>query len=197
MAERPPDLGAGDLADPAELTHWIAHELRPRWGWLLAIGILWVILGILAFLAPFAASVAFTLLLGGLFTIGGIAQTIQAFTSRGWRGQALHVASGLLSLALGIVLLIFPMSGVLSLTLVLSAFFIVIGAMRAVFALQHRGTRRWGWMLFSSILAIVVGGLIWFQWPSSALWAIGVLVAVELIFSGWAMINLALAARHA
>ncbi len=197
MADLPPDRGPGDLADPAAVTHWIADELHPRWGWLMALGILWVVLGILAFLAPFAASVALTLLLGALFAVGGGVQTIQAFATRGWRGQALHVASGLLSLALGLVLLIFPLSGVLSLTLLLSAFFIVIGAMRAAFAIQHRGTRYWGWMLFSSLLSIVVGGLIWFQWPTSALWAIGVLVGVELIFFGWAMINLALAARHA
>lgn len=196
MPDRPPDFGTGDITDPNEITHWIVAELRPRWGWLLALGLLWVALGILAFLAPFAASVAFTYLLGGLFAVGGVAQTIHAFATRGWRGQTLHVASGLLWLALGLVLLIFPLSGVLSLTLVLSAFFIVIGAMRAMFALQHRGTRRWGWMLFSALLAIAVGGLIWFQWPSSALWAIGVLVGVELIFSGWAMVNLALAARH-
>ncbi len=197
MADRPPDFGGDDFATPAAVTHWIAVELRPRWGWLMALGILWVVLGILAFFAPFAASVAFTFLLGALFAVGGAAQTIHAFATRGWRGQALHVASGLLSLALGVVLLIFPLSGVLSLTLLLSAFFIVIGAMRAMFAIQHRGTRQWGWMLVSSLLAVAVGGLIWFQWPSSALWAIGVLVGVELIIFGWAMINLALAARHA
>lgn len=171
------------------------EPLRRNWGWLLALGIVWIVLGSLAIVMPFAATLALELVLGAIFAVGGIAQVVQAFRCRGWRGLALHVAGGILALVLGGLLLFFPLEGVLTLTLFLSAFFIVEGSVKVVSALQHRSFPHWGWVLFSGLLGITIGVLIWLGWPSSAVWALGLLVGIELIFSGWSMVMLAISAR--
>lgn len=177
----------------AALAEWGA--LRRNWGWLLALGIAWIILGSLAIIVPFAATLALELVLGAIFAVGGVAQIVQAFRCRGWRGFALHLLGGLLALVAGGLLLFFPLQGVLTLTLFLGAFFLIDGGVKIASALRHRPFANWGWLLFSGILGVAVGMLIWLGWPSSAIWALGLLAGIELIFSGWSMVMLALSAR--
>lgn len=172
------------------------QSVRDNWGWFLALGIFWIAMGTLAVVVPLAATFAVELLIGALLGAGGIVQVVQAFRCRGWRGTAWNGLIGVLSLAAGALLLFFPLGGVLTLTLVLSAFFIASGIFRAAAALQNRDTPGWGWMLFSGLLGIGVGILIWLAWPGSAVWALGLLVGIELIFSGWSMVMIALAARR-
>ncbi len=171
------------------------ERLRRNWKWLLTLGIVWIVLGSIAVVIPFTATLALELVLGAIFAVGGIAQLVQAFRCRGWRGLALHVVSGVLALVLGGMLLFFPRQGVLTLTLLLSVFFIIEGVVKVVSALQHRSFAYWGWMLFSGLLGIIIGVLIWLGWPSSAVWVLGLLVGIELIFSGWAMVMLAISVR--
>ena len=171
--------------------------LRESWGWMLAVGLIWILLGTVAIVVPFAATLALELMLGAIFAVGGIAQIIQAFRSRGWRGFAFHLVGGFLALILGALLLFYPLQGAVTLTLFLAAFFLVQGIVKIAAALQNRSTRSWGWLLFSGILGVVVALLIWLGLPSSAVWAIGLLVGVELIFTGWSLVMLALAARSA
>lgn len=178
----------------AKPTGW--DSLRERWGWLLALGILWAVLGVLAIVMPFAATLALELVLGAIFAAGGLVQIIHAVRCWGARGAIAQVLGGLLALVLGGLLLLFPLEGIATLTLFLSAFFIVQGGFKLVAALQHRYVPRWGWILVSGILSIAVGVLIWLGWPASAIWALGLLVGIELIFSGCSMIMLALAARR-
>jgi uncharacterized membrane protein HdeD (DUF308 family) len=170
--------------------------LKRHWGWMLALGILWIILGSLAIIMPFAATLAFELVLGGLLAFGGIAQVIQAFGCRGWRGFAMHLLGGILALVIGVFFLFFPIQGVLTVTLLLGAYFLAAGAFKIVTAIQHRTVRNWGWVMFSGLLSIAIGLVIWFAWPGSAIWVLGILVGVEFIFTGWSMVMLALSARH-
>lgn len=171
------------------------EAVRDHWGWFLALGVLWIILGTTAVILPWLGTVAAALTFGALLAAGGIMQTVQAFRCKRWRGTALHVVMGLLYLAAGAILLFFPLQGILSLTLVLAALFIVVGIFRAVAALQDRDLRGWGWLLFSGILSVGVGLTILLGWPGTAAWALGLLVGIELIFSGWALVMIALAAR--
>lgn len=170
-------------------------EIQAAWGWLLALGILWIILGTLAIIMPFAATLAVEMVFGVLFVIGGVAQLIQAFRSKGWKGFALQVLGGILALALGAILLFYPIQGVLTLTILLAAFFIAQGVVKIMAALRERPASGWGWLMFSGILGIVVGVIIWTALPEAAVWVLGLLVGIELIFSGWAMVMIAMAGK--
>ncbi len=172
-------------------------EIHAAWGWLLALGILWIILGTLAIIMPFAATLAVEMVFGVLFLIGGIAQLVQAFRSKGWKVFALQVLGGLLALALGAILLFYPLQGVLTLTILLAAFFVAQGIVKIMAAFRQRPSAGWGWLMFSGILGVIVGVIIWAALPEAAIWVLGLLVGIELIFSGWAMVMIALAGKKA
>jgi uncharacterized membrane protein HdeD (DUF308 family) len=157
--------------------------LSRNWGWLLALAVLMIVLGLMAVAAPVYATFAVQMLLGWILVIGGIAQAIHAFMARGWGGFLFEL------------LLVNPVEGALALTIVLAAFLIVEGIFKIVMAWRVRAHPRWGWLLASGIMSLILGALIWAEWPSSALWVIGLLVGVHLLFTGWALIMLALAAR--
>ena len=171
------------------------EALSRNWGWLLALGILMILLGLFAIAAPAVATIAVQIMLGWLLVIGGIAQGLHAFMARGWGGFLVELLSALLYLAVGILLLVNPIEGALALTIVLAAFLIVEGIFKIAMAWRVRGHPRWGWLLASGILSLILGVLIWAEWPSSALWVIGLLVGVHLLFTGWALVMLALSAR--
>jgi uncharacterized membrane protein HdeD (DUF308 family) len=169
--------------------------LSRNWGWLLALAILMIILGVIAIATPVYATFAVQALLGWILIIGGIAQGVHAFMAKGWGGFLFELLSALLYLAVGALLLVNPVEGALALTIVLTAFLVVEGIFKIIMAWRVRGHARWGWLLASGIVSLILAALIWAQWPSSALWVIGLLVGVHLLFTGWALLMLALAAR--
>lgn len=164
-----------------------------RWWLLLILGIATIILGVVAILAPLVAAVAVNKLVGILLLLGGIFQAVHAISRREVAGK---VVLGLIVAAFyviaGLILLAYPFAAVLTFTLFLAGFFIVAGVFKVIGALEMHGTTGWGWTLTSGILSFILGVLIWAQWPSSAIWAIGLLVGIDLLFMGWAMIALAL-----
>lgn len=169
--------------------------LSRNWGWLLAVGILMIVLGVFAIGAPVVATIAVQFMLGWILVIGGIAEGIHAFMAQRWRGFLLQLLSAILYLVVGVLLLVNPVGGALALTIVLAAFLIVEGIFKIVMAWRVRDHRNWGWLLASGILSLILGALIWAEWPSSALWVIGLLVGIQLLFTGWSLVMLALAAR--
>jgi uncharacterized membrane protein HdeD (DUF308 family) len=169
--------------------------LSRNWGWLLAFGILMIILGMFAIGAPAVATVAVQIMLGWILVIGGIAEGIHAFMAQGWRGFLLELLSAILYLGVGVLLLVNPVAGALALTVVLAVFLIVEGIFKIIMATRVRDHRGWGWLLASGILSVILGVLIWAEWPASGLWVIGLLVGIQLLFTGWALVMLALAAR--
>lgn len=171
--------------------------IQRYWGYFLAAGVILISLGIVVLGAPFFTALAIETLLGWVLVIGGIVHGLHAFWTREWRGFILEFLSGLLYLVVGVLLLKYPLHGVLTLTLLLAAFFLVEGIFKVVLALQNRSTSGWVWLLFSGILALVLAGLIWMEWPVTGLWVIGVFVGIYLIFGGASMVAFALAARNA
>jgi uncharacterized membrane protein HdeD (DUF308 family) len=171
------------------------EALSRNWGWLLAFGILMIILGIFAIAMPKPATLAVQVALGWILVIGGIVEGIHAFMAQGWRGFLLELLSAILYLAVGILLLVNPVAGALALTVVLAVFLIVEGILKVILAFQVRDHRGWGWLLASGILSLLLGLLIWAEWPVSGLWVIGLLVGAQLLFTGWTLVMLALAAR--
>lgn len=171
-------------------------ELGRHWGWLLALGIVFVVLGTIGLGMTFLLTLVNVLLFGLLIGIGGVLQVVHAFRARGWKAFLSHLLMGLLYVAAGIVIWGNPVGASLILTLVLAAAFVGSGILRLVIAFQHRQSRGRGWILFGGIIDIALGAIIAAHWPVSGLWVIGLFVAIELIVNGWSCILLALAARH-
>jgi uncharacterized membrane protein HdeD (DUF308 family) len=171
------------------------EALSRNWGWLLALGILMIILGVVAMAAPVVATIAIQVMLGWLLVISGIAEGIHAFMVKEWRGFLLELLSAVLYLGVGLMLLVDPLKGAVALTLILAVFLLVEGIFKIITALRVREHRGWGWLLASGIVSVVLGAMIWAQWPASGLWVIGLLVGIQLLFTGWSLVMLALVAR--
>jgi uncharacterized membrane protein HdeD (DUF308 family) len=175
----------------------MAASLREHWVLFLVEGIILVILGLAAIVVPPIATLAVELLFGWLFLISGIAGLITTFLMRQAPGFWWSLVSAILGIAAGIVLLLWPLSGVVTLTLVLIVFFTIEGVASIMFALAHKGelSGRWGWMLASGIIDLILAAIILAGLPGTAAWALGLLVGINMLFGGSALIGMALHAR--
>jgi uncharacterized membrane protein HdeD (DUF308 family) len=174
----------------------MAVTIHAHWKLVLAQGIVMMVLGFLAVAEPNVATIAIGIFVGWLFFIGGIFRALSVWQSRGMPGFAWSLLTALLAIALGLILIFRPLAGVLTLTMVLIAFFILEGITAIVLAVQHREhLGSWGWVLFSGIVDLLLAFLIWDGWPSSADWAIGLLVGINMLFFGLSLVMTALAAR--
>lgn len=175
----------------------ISEPVAGIWRWLFGTGIVMLILGLAAIFLPFVATLTIQALLAVIFIIAGAVQIVHAVKANQPKGFALRLLGAALYLGVGILLLAYPFEGALTLTLVLAALFIVAGAFKITLALHVRPVPSWGWILVSGILAILLGVLIWAGLPATARWAIGLLVGIELLFTGWTMIIFAVSVRDA
>ncbi len=184
------------LPDLDGIRHRLGDAIHAHWKLFLAEGIVMVVLGLVAIAVPEFASLAITILIGWLFFIGGIFRTISVLQHRRMPGFAWSLLASLLAVALGLVLLLRPVAGVLTLTIWLIAFFIIQGIAAILLAIEHRRhLPSWGWVLLSGLVDLFLAYLIWDGWPSSAAWAIGLLVGINMVFLGLSLIMTALAAR--
>ena len=160
-------------------------------------GILLVVLGILALLAPVMASVAATVFFGWILFLSGLLGLISTIRARRAPGVWWSLVSALIGMAAGVLLLGWPVLGALSLTAVLIAFLFAEGIVSIMYALEHRNalSGRWGWMLASGIIDVTLAVLLILGLPGTALWALGLILGINLIFGGWALIFMALHAR--
>ena len=185
-------FGAAPMLDAEK----IFGDVRKNWGWLLALGIGFILLGTIALGMSVAVTVVTVLFFGVLLAIGGTVQLIQAFRSRGWQSIGMHVLIAVLYLVAGISLMTQPVAGSLALTALLGVAFVATGILRIVMGLQIKKSGiGWGWVVFAGFLSLILGVMIFMQWPFSALWVIGMLVAIEMIFHGWSYVMLALALK--
>jgi uncharacterized membrane protein HdeD (DUF308 family) len=177
----------------------LVRALREHWVMFLIEGIVLVVLGALAIVVPQIATLATAILVGWLFLISGVMGLIGTFWMRQAPGFWWSLLSAVLGIVAGLVLLAWPVSGVVSLTLVLIVFFIVEGIATIMFALDHRTqlSGRWGWMLASGIVDLILAAMIFAGLPGTAAWAIGLLVGINMLFGGASLIAMALHARNA
>ncbi len=168
--------------------------LQRNWGWLLALGIISIILGILALGSSAFFTIASMIFFGWILLIMGVLELVYSFWQRHWGGFFLHLLNGILAGVVGVILIGNPAASALFLTLMLAMFFMAAGLFRIITSLAMRFPS-WGWRLFNGSITLLLGILLWAQWPLSGLWAIGMFIGVDLIFSGWASVMLALAAR--
>jgi uncharacterized membrane protein HdeD (DUF308 family) len=163
--------------------------------WRLTIGICLMLLGIAAICLCTVIAIAVEILVGWVLLFAALAQTMHAIGTGNWRAFLPAILYAMVYFLAGMMMLTFPIGGVLTLTLLLAAFFIVAGLFKIGLSMQLRPARNWGWMTLSGCMAILLGVLIWAQWPSTARWAIGLLVGIDMMLTGWSMIMVALAAR--
>ena len=184
-------------SEMSQLQSAIAQSIREHWVLFLIEGIVLVVLGILAILVPPLATITFTFFIGWLFLIMGIMGLITTFWARHAPGFWWSLLSAVLAIAAGIVLLINPFSGAFTLTLLLIAFFILEGVLSIMYALEHKKelSGRWGWMLASGVIDLILAGIILIGLPGTAAWALGLLVGINMLFGGSALIAMALHAR--
>lgn len=192
-------MNASQSEEVAAVRARISGALRRHWVLFLCEGIALVILGVLALLAPVVASVAATVFFGWILLVSGVIGLITTLRARHAPGFGWSLLSALVGTVAGLALLVWPLQGTLSLTAVLIAFLLVEGAVSVMYALEHRSalSGRWGWMLASGIVDIVLGLLLFAGLPATALWALGLLLGINLLFGGWALIGMALHARPA
>jgi uncharacterized membrane protein HdeD (DUF308 family) len=177
----------------------VEQSLHDHWKWFLIEGIILVILGLIAIIVPPLATLWATFVIGWLFLISGVAGLFMTFMARGAPGFWWSLLSAILGIAAGLALLIQPILGALSLTYLLIAFFTIEGILTIMYALDHKRelSGRWGWMFASGLVDLVLAVLILAQLPSSAAWAIGLLVGINMLFGGTSLIAMALHGRSA
>jgi uncharacterized membrane protein HdeD (DUF308 family) len=171
--------------------------VREHWKAFLVEGILLVILGLAAMIVPPLASLAVTIFLGWMFLISGIAGLALTFWARQMPGFWWSLLSAVLAIGAGIILLAQPVQGTLTLTIVVGAYFLAEGVATIMYALEHRRelSERWSWLLVAGIMDLLIAAVIITGLPGSALWAVGLLVGINLLFGGATLIGMALAAR--
>ncbi len=167
-------------------------ELHRSWGWVLALGIVFVLCGAACIVGANVATYATVLFFGWLLLISGVAALIHAFTVGNWRGAMLYVLSALLRGFTGYLMVRYPESGAVSLTLVLASFFVVGGLFRTVGAGMIQFPR-WSWFAFSGLLSFALGVMLLVQLPASSVWFIGFALGVDAIVEGVSLIGLATA----
>jgi uncharacterized membrane protein HdeD (DUF308 family) len=166
----------------------LIDAVRQNAGLTVAAGVILVIAGILAILSPFVAGLSITIMVGVLLAISGIGQCFLAFRAGAFGRGLMLFAAGLLMTVAGFYMMSQPVSGLAALTLVLVAFLIATGTAEIIVAFQLKPADGWGIELFSGIVTLVLGILLWQQFPLSGAWAIGILLGIKMVFSGWAFI---------
>jgi uncharacterized membrane protein HdeD (DUF308 family) len=183
----------------SKLRSRMSAAVKAHWKAFLFEGILFAVLGFAAMIVPPLASLAITIFLGWMFLISGIGGLILTFWAREMPGFWWSLISAALAVLAGGILLARPVQGVLTLTIVVGAYFLAEGVATIMYALEHRRelSGRWSWLLIAGLLDILVSFIIIAGLPGSAEWALGLLVGINLVFGGATLIGMALAARNA
>ena len=185
------------MYEDAAVTSGLLDGIKKNARLAVIMGIIMVICGVLAVGSPFAAGVYVTIFVGVMLVFGGIAQCFLAFQAGAFGKGLLIFVVGALTAAAGFYIFNQPLEGLATITLFLTAYFIVTGIFELVSAFQIRPAEGWGMMLFNGIVTLLLGIMIWSDFPLSGAWAVGVLFGVKLIFSGWSLIFIGRTVRGA
>lgn len=158
-------------------------RLAAKW-WLFAgVGCVAILMGVVSIAAPLLATLTTVSVLGYLLLFGGLVEVGAAFGAVKWSGFFLQILAGVLHSFIGFLMIANPGLTAAAFTLMLAVFFLVGGAFRTILAISERFPA-WGWVAFNGVVTLLLGVLIWRQWPETSLWVIGTFVGIELLFSG-------------
>lgn len=184
-----------DGTQTAEKLHLAAFdELHRHWGWFFALGIALIALGVFAVGSAIATTIVSLVVFGWLLIIGGVMEIGYGIWRKTWSGFFIDLLTGVLYAVVGFMIVANPQASAITLTLLIAMFLIAGGIFRIVAAISARYPN-WGWMVFHGAVSLLLGIAIWQQWPTSGLWIIGLFIGIELMFNGFALTMLGLAAR--
>ena len=169
--------------------------IKKNAGMAIAVGVVLLIAGFLAIGSPLAVGLSVAVVIGVLLLIGGIALLVLAFKAGSIEKGLLPSIVGIVTVVIGLLMISRPGAGLTSLTLFLAVYFLVTGVFEIMWAFLVRPAKGWGWTLFSGLVSLLLGFIIWGQFPLSGAWAVGTLVGIRMIFSGLMLIMLGAAAR--
>jgi uncharacterized membrane protein HdeD (DUF308 family) len=168
--------------------------LRRNWGWVLALGIVLIVFGVVALGAAVLTTVASVIFFGWLLIVAGVLETLEGFWQRGWSGFFLDLLTGLLYLVVGAIFVGNPLATAELLTLMISMALLFVGLLRIALALASH-FHHWVWLLLNGIISVVLGVMILRGWPETGIWVIGMFIGIDMLFYGWSLVMLALGVR--
>jgi len=160
---------------------------------MIALGIVMILAGFAAIVFPFFSSLGVVWMVAIMLIIASIAQSVSAFSFPKWSGVILGLIIAALWLIGGVYLLTQPLEGVFILTVVVAAIFLVEGVIKTILSYKMRPLAGWGWLLFDGVISVILGLMLWWQLPFSALWALGTLAGISIIISGWTLVMIPIA----
>jgi len=170
--------------------------LKEKANMIFLLGILLIIVGTLAIVFSFTSTILSVMFLGALLLTEGIIEAVQTFTIKKWSTFLLHLLISILFIVSGIFIIAYPGINAISLTLFFAILFVAVGIYKIFFALT-KNVPHSGWLLLNGALNLLIGVLIWQQWPASGLWVLGTFVGIDMLLTGWTWVMLALAAKKA
>ncbi len=168
--------------------------LRRNWGWVLALGVALIVLGIVALGAAVLTTVASVIFFGWLLIAAGVLETLEGFWQRAWSGFFLDLLTGLLYLVVGAMIVGNPLVAAETLTLMIAMALIFVGLLRIALSLATH-FHHWVWLLINGIISVVLGVMILRGWPETGFWVIGMFIGIDMLFYGWSLVMLALGVR--
>ncbi len=174
--------------------------LRAKWGWIVALGVVFLIAGFIAVGSAVAATASAVMIIGIMMIMGGVAEIVAAFSVKGWGKFAVWMLLGLLYVGAGFIAIMNPFAAATILTLMLGAALVAGGVLRIFLAFSMKSAGKpWGWVVLSGLVTLLLGVMIIAQWPASSFFVLGIFLGIDLIFigSGWVTMGLALKNRPA
>ncbi|MDI1284769.1 MAG: HdeD family acid-resistance protein [Reyranella sp.] len=186
----------GNNPTPSSLADGL-KVLRAKWGWIVALGVVFMIAGVVALGSVVAATASAVMIIGIMMIMGGVAEFIAAFGVKEWGKFLLWMLLGALYVAAGIIAIAHPIHTATILTLMLGVALVFGGVLRLILAFQMKEGSSWGWVALSGVITLVLGGMIIAQWPASGIFVLGIFLGIDLIFigAGWITMGLALRKR--
>jgi uncharacterized membrane protein HdeD (DUF308 family) len=170
---------------------------RKSTGWSIALSVLLILAGLFALLIPFISGIGITVFIGWAMFLSGVFHFILAFKTHTTGSVLWEILLGIVYVFAGFYLIFHPLSGLLSLTFLLILYLVFEGILELIHGFQVRPRAGSGWIIFDGIITLILAIMIWRAWPSSSVWAIGTLVGISMLFSGFSRLMLSLAARRA
>ena len=166
----------------------LVDGIKKNAGLTVVIGIITVIAGLLAISSPFIAGVSISILVGAMLAISGVSQCFLAFKAGAFGRGLMVFVVGILMTIVGVYMMNQPVAGLATLTIILMSYLLATGALEIIVAVQLKQADGWGLQLFNGVVTLLLGIMLWRQFPLSGAWAIGVLFGIKMIFSGWAFV---------
>lgn len=177
------------MTDPTPTLGSAIHTLRHNWGWFVALGVLFVVAGLVSLGNVMIGTLVSVLFIGALMTVAGIAHIIHAFQVREWGAFALWLLTGILYTAAGVLIAYHPVFGASVFTLFIGFMLIASGVMRIIVAFRMRGHAGWVWILLAGLVTLLLGLIIAAHWPVDSLWVLGMFLGIDLLFTGVALVS--------